>query len=32
MARMPTIVVPGVPLHVTQLNIGREPMFIHPQD
>ena len=32
MARMPTIVVPGVPLHVTQLNIGREPMFVHPQD
>jgi len=32
MARMPTIVVPGVPLHVTQLNIGREPMFVHPPD
>jgi putative transposase len=29
---MPTLVVPGVPLHVTQLNIGREPMFVHPPD
>jgi putative transposase len=29
---MPTIVVPGVPLHVTQFNNGREPLFVHPQD
>ena len=32
MARMPNIVVPGVPLHVTQLNNGRAPLFVHPQD
>lgn len=32
MARMPNIVVPGVPLHVTQLNNGREPLFVQPQD
>lgn len=32
MARMPTIVVPGVPLHVTQLGAARERLFFHPQD
>jgi putative transposase len=29
---MPTIVVPGVPLHVTQLGAAREGLFSHPQD
>jgi len=32
MARMPTLVVPGVPLHVVHQGIGPEPMFFHPQD
>jgi putative transposase len=32
MARMPNIVVPGVPLHVTQPCTGPEPIFFHPQD
>jgi putative transposase len=29
---MPTIVVPGVPLHVTQIGAAREPLFFDPQD
>jgi putative transposase len=29
---MPTLVVPGVPLHVTQLGAARERLFSQPQD
>jgi putative transposase len=32
MARMPTIVVPGVPLHVTQLRAASQSLFVDPQD
>ena len=32
MARMPRVVVPGYPLHVTQRGHNREPIFFTPQD
>lgn len=32
MARMPTLVVPGVPLHVTHRRIAGDPIFSLPQD
>lgn len=32
MARMPTIVVPGVPLHLTQFGAARQSLFFGPQD
>jgi len=32
MARMPNIVVPGVPLHVTQLGARHQSFFFDPQD
>ena len=32
MARMPNIVVPGVPLHVTHQGAPHQPFFVDPQD
>lgn len=32
MARMPRVVVPGYPLHVTQRGHNREPIFFTPRD